>query len=213
MKITVYCLKGSAGKTPIAVNIALDRGYAVGTNEPYNLLDRVIPENRLLTVEPNEAFPALPASIDVVFDLAGMISRDASTSIISAVNQSDVVLVPIYNELKCIASGIATINELKHHTKNIVVVATKLQKQKNEAFTDWRDSADFKNIANVIGQLVSPDIPIFPLKFSKVFDTIFEREQSIAQLMETDALARFSYRDVATQFDALFTYLESNYAR
>lgn len=213
MKITVYCLKGSAGKTPIAVNIALDRGYAVGTNEPYNLLDRVIPENRLLTVEPNEAFPSLPASIDVVFDLAGMISRDASTSIISAVNQSDVVLVPIYNELKCIASGIATINELKHHTKNIVVVATKLQKQKNEAFTDWRDSSDFKNIANVIGQLVSPDIPIFPLKFSKVFDTIFERELSISQLMETDALARFSYRDVATQFDTLFTYLEIHYAR
>jgi len=29
MKITVYSTKGSAGKTPIATNIALDRGYAV----------------------------------------------------------------------------------------------------------------------------------------------------------------------------------------
>ncbi len=29
MKITVYSVKGSAGKTPIATNIALDKGYAI----------------------------------------------------------------------------------------------------------------------------------------------------------------------------------------
>jgi cellulose biosynthesis protein BcsQ len=37
MKITIYNMKGSAGKTPLAVNIALDREYALATNEPYNL--------------------------------------------------------------------------------------------------------------------------------------------------------------------------------
>lgn len=45
MKITIYNMKGSAGKTPIATNIALDREYALATNEPYNLLDTILPEN------------------------------------------------------------------------------------------------------------------------------------------------------------------------
>ena len=109
MKITVYNMKGSAGKTPIATNIALDREYALATNEPYNLLDAILPEERLLSLQPDEEFPALPPEVDVVFDLAGLMSRDARPSILSAVTQSNVVLVPIYNELKCIHAGIHTI--------------------------------------------------------------------------------------------------------
>ena len=213
MKITVYCLKGSAGKTPIAVNIALDKGYAIGTNEPYNLLDRFIPDNRLISLDPNEAFPVFPPEIDIVFDLAGMITKDASPSIVSAVKQSDVVLVPIYNELKCINAGIATIRELRAYTENIVVVATKLQKQKHEVFSDWSESEDFKNIARIVWATTEREYPVFPLKFSKVFDSIFEREQSISKLMETDALARFAYRDVHAQFETLFSFLQANYAR
>ena len=73
MKITVYNMKGSAGKTPIATNIALDREYALATNEPYNLLDTILPEERLFSLQPDEEFPDFPEGIDVVFDLAGLI--------------------------------------------------------------------------------------------------------------------------------------------
>lgn len=212
MKITVYCLKGSAGKTPIAVNIALDKEYALGTNEPHNILDTVLPEERLISIDPHEPFPTLPDDIDIVFDLAGMMSRDARESIISAVRQSDVVLVPIYNELKCLSAGISTIRELQEHTDKIVVVATKLQKQKGEVFKDWSDSRDCQNIKNVLSQTVGEGIPILPLKFSKVFDVIFEKELSINQLRASNPLEAYAYRDVATQFDTLFSYLEKHYA-
>ena len=212
MKITVYNMKGSAGKTPIATNIALDREYALATNEPYNLLDTILPEERLFSLQPDEEFPTFPEGIDVVFDLAGLMSREARASIVSAVSQSDVVLVPIYNELKCIHAGIHTIHELLPYNKNIVVVATKLLKRKGEVFKDWSDCEDTKNIKAVVDHAVGQGIPVLPLKFSRVFDTIFEQERSIRQMMEEDALARYTYRDIAAQFDSLLSYIEKHYA-
>ncbi len=212
MKITVYNMKGSAGKTPIATNIALDRKYALATNEPYNLLDTILPEERLFSLQPDEEFPTFPEGIDVVFDLAGLMSREARASIVSAVSQSDVVLVPIYNELKCIHAGIHTIHELLPYNKNIVVVATKLLKRKGEVFKDWSDCEDAKNIKAVVDHAVGQGIPVLPLKFSRVFDTIFEQERSIRQMMEKDALARYTYRDIAAQFDSLLFYIEKHYA-
>lgn len=205
-------MKGSAGKTPIATNIALDREYALATNEPYNLLDTILPEERLFSLQPDEEFPEFPVGIDVVFDLAGLMSRDARPSIVSAVSQSDVVLVPIYNELKCIHAGIHTIIELQPYNKNIVVVATKLTKRKGETFKDWKDSEDAKNIKAVVDHAIG-QVPVLPLKFSRVFDTIFEQERSIRELMAEDALARYTYRDVAAQFDSLLSYVEQNYAK
>lgn len=211
MKITVYSVKGSAGKTPIATNIALDKGYAIGTNELYHVFDSFFPEEKLLPIEPHEKFPEIPETIDIVFDLAGSISREAS-SISSAIEQSDVVIVPIYNEIKSLNAGIHTIIEVSNFTKNIIVIATKLQKQKGDIFTDWNNSLDFKNVERMVKANVDFEIPIFPLKFSKVFDTIFEKEMSINQLIENDGLAKYSYRDVAKQFNDIYLFLEKNYA-
>lgn len=99
MKIAVYNTKGSALKMPIAANIALDRDYAIGTNEPYPTYESFIPEERLMAIDLNELFPQI--NDDIVFDLAGSISYE-SYSITSAIKQSDVVIVPIYNEVKAI---------------------------------------------------------------------------------------------------------------
>ena len=85
-------------------------------------------------------------------------------------------------------------------------------KRKGEVFTNWADSEDAKNIASVVHHAVSPDIPVRPLKFSRVFDTIFEQEKSIRHMMESDPLARYTYREVANQFDNLLSYLDAHYA-
>jgi MinD-like ATPase involved in chromosome partitioning or flagellar assembly len=211
MKITVYSAKGSAGKTPIATNIALDKGFALGTNEIYHVFDSFFPEEKLLPVEPHENFPEIPDNIDIVFDLAGSISKQ-SPSISSAISQSDVVIVPIYNEIKSLNAGIHTILEVSNFTKNIIVIATKLQRQKNDVFSNWNESIEFKNIEKMVNANVDFKIPIFPLKFSKVFDLIFEKEKSINQIMEEDALSKYTYREVAKQFDNIYLFIENNYA-
>lgn len=138
----------------------------------------------MLCLDLNEAFPKIGDDIDIVFDLAGSISANA-LSITSAIKQSDVVIVPIYNEVKAIKAGLNTIAEVMAFNKNIVVIATKLQKRKKtDIFTDWKKSEDYTNIANAVAQ-ISAEIPVLPLKFSTVFDAIFEQEKSIAQLMQT----------------------------
>jgi hypothetical protein len=37
---------------------------------------------------------------------------------------------------------------------------------------DWHSSEDYKNIKQAVSEKISSDIPVMPLKFSKVFDKI-----------------------------------------
>jgi hypothetical protein len=48
----------------------LERGYAIATNETYHVFDGFIPEQRLISLDMNDAFPVFGDEVDVVFDLA-----------------------------------------------------------------------------------------------------------------------------------------------
>lgn len=208
MKIAVYCAKGSAGKTPIATNIVLDRGYALGTNEPFHVFEGFIPEERLLALKAEDEFPDLPGDIDIVFDLAGSMSQHAY-SITSAVKQADLVITPVWNEVKALHAAIGTIEEVSGYTDQILVVATKLEKERGEKLEggDWKHSAAYRNIKAKIDAL-GQDIPVLPLKFSRVFDLIFEREKSIRQLMAGDPLFAYNFKEVARQFDDIYQHID-----
>lgn len=207
MKITVYSSKGSAGKTPISTNIAFDRGYALGTNEPFDVLGDIFPDDRVMSIQADEEFPYLPEEIDIVFDLAGSISPHAH-SITSAIKQSDLVIVPVYNDFKSRKSAIGTILEIEPIAKNILIVATKLQAQKGEYVKDWTTCNDYSQIERDIRANVECHYSILPLKLSRAFDTIFDREQSIRQISETDPLLRHAFRDVNRQFDAIYKHVD-----
>lgn len=190
------------------MNIVFDRGYCVGTNEPYHIYDRLLPDSQFIGLDLSEAFPKIPDDIDIVFDLAWSISK-TSLSISSAIIQSDIVIVPIYNELKSINAWVNTIAEVLQLNKNVIVVATKLQKRKNDMFTDWAESIDAKNIKAAVHEKIGNFIPVLPLKFSTVFDLIFEEEKSIQQLMQVSGLAKYQYQEVANQFDNIYKLIDS----
>ena len=64
------------------------------------------------------------------------------------------------------------------------------------------------NIAEAVKGAGFGELPILPLKFSSAFDAIFEREQSIAQICGSDPLLKFSFREVALQFDAIYKHID-----
>ena len=209
MKIAVYNAKGSAGKTPIATNIALERDYAIGTNELFHVFEGFIPDERLLALQMEEAFPVIPDDIDIVFDLAGSISEH-SHSITSALKQADFVIVPVWNEVKALNATVGTLQEVSRFTSNILVVATKLQKGRKETIPkgDWSQSEAFLNIKKVVEARSPLSVPVLPLKLSAAFDAIFEHEKSINQLMQEDPLSAYNFREVARQFDQIFNHID-----
>lgn len=212
MIITVYNSKGGSGKTPIATNIVLDREYAIGTNEAFDPYGDFIPDDRLIAIDLSERFPDIPQGLDIVFDLAGAISTTAH-SITSAIAQSDLVIVPISSEFKSLKSGVGTLREIRNvpgFHGSLLAVATKLTKGKKEHFkpAEWDQSADYTLIKETLEQQ-GFDIPVLPLKLSKVFDVIFEKEMSIEQLRSSDPLANYTYRDVSAQFDQIYNIIDS----
>lgn len=88
-------------------------------------------------------------------------------------------------------------------------MATKLQKRKNDIFTDWSESIDAKNIKAAVHDKIGYFIPVLPLKFSAVFDVIFEDEKSIQQIMQTSGLAKYQYQEVANQFENIYKLIDS----
>ena len=209
MKITVYQAKGGAGKTPIATNIALDREYAIGTNDPNNLFETFIPDDRFIEVDAGEPFPTIPDGIDFIFDLAGAMSKNAY-SITSALLQSDLVLVPIHEEVKSLHGGVRTLRELSRlsgFTAPVYVVATKLKKTKHDSSDDCTEWQSYQTIERWV-RGGGFEQPIIPLKLSTAFDAVFEREMSIADISAADPLARHSFKEVLRQFPAIYDIID-----
>ncbi len=117
--------------------------------------------------------------------------------------------MPIYNEVKAINAGINTIAEVLNFNSNVYVIATKLKKKRGEV---WLDCDDFLNIKEAVDNHISSDIAIVPLKYSMVFDAIFEKEKCIDELIQDSPLARHHYSEVARQFNAIYYLINKSYA-
>lgn len=120
------------------------------------------------------------------------------------------MIIPIYNEVKAIIAGLNTIEEVSKFNKNIIVVATKLQRRgKQDRFKKWENCEDIQNIKKAVAS-IDKKIPVTPLKFSAVFDTIFEKEKSIKQLMKDSPLNKYHYKDVYSQFNELYNLIDTH---
>jgi hypothetical protein len=167
----------------------------------------------------SESFPILSEDTDIVFDLSGAISNK-SLSITSAIKQSNVVIEPIYNHIRCLQGGIQTILEVAQFTKNIIVVATKLTKTKTQGkkkegdlkigLYDWTTSEDFQNIKKQVEANVDFNLPILPLKFSNGFDLVDDEEKSLIELTESSNLLKHRYGIEALQLKRIYKEI-SNY--
>ena len=213
MKIVVYSAKGGVGKSPISQNICFDRGYPVGTNELSHLYEDLLPENRVLEIEEGDKFPELPAETNMIFDLGGSLSKGSAPSIVSAIGQADLVIVPCFNDADAINKSALTILEIRDINPNILVVATKLEKRGKENFSDWRDSYEFQFISGQINARTDHRYPALPLKLTRVFESMREQRKSIDQICAGFGLDAYLHRHVRRQFEDIYKFIDGgNYA-
>lgn len=199
-KIAVYNEKGRVGKTPIALEIALRFGYNYATNQnrPRKDIEAIIPEGEFLQVGPSEAFPMLDADFPVVFDLAGELVG-YERSIISALEQVDLIIVPVVNEpdaLMGTAYAITEIRTLNTITAPFVVVANMIKKP---------EEAD--EIKGQLLPMLGFDVPVVPIRYSKAFDRLLTEGLPVKSLVEQGGLWSWSFRNVAKELDVLMSYI------
>lgn len=199
-KIAVYNEKGRVGKTPLSLEIALRLGcnYATNQNRPRKDIEDIIPEGEFLQVGPSEAFPVLDDDFPVVFDLAGELVG-YERSIVSALEQVDLIVVPMVNEPDAImgtAYAITEIKTLKTITANFVVVANMLKKPE-----------EAEEVKAQLLPLIGEDIPVVPIRYSKAFDRILSEGASIQSLVERGGLYAWSFRNVAREVEQLMTFI------
>ena len=199
-KIAVYNEKGRVGKTPLSLEIALRLGYNYATNQnrPRKDIEAIIPEGEFLQVGPNEAFPALDDDFPVVFDLAGELVG-YERSIVSALEQVDLIIVPVVNEPDAImgtAYAITEIKTLETITASFVAVANMLRKPE-----------ELEEVKGQLLPLIGEEIPVIPIRYSKAFDRILSEGEPVQSFVERGGLYAWSFRNVAREIEHLMSFI------
>lgn len=212
MKVAVYSAKGGCGKTPLSICIALDEEYALVTNESYDALSDQMEESRLLYVKSDQDMPNFDDGIEVVFDLAGtMTSGDFAT--VSALKQSDVVVIPMCNNLGALKAGIKTIRAVHKLNKPVIIAATKLRSKTKKKNEDWQNSSDYITISEWVSS-TRKDIgylpAIIPVRFSELFESVISNCQSIRNLAKQNPLLMHSQKDLIKQLDELYKEIKKH---
>ncbi|MGK0271323.1 MAG: hypothetical protein ACI88H_001981 [Cocleimonas sp.] len=205
MRLTIYSSKGGVGKTPISVLFAVDKGFAVGSNESSKKRDMYVehmPEDMYLKNPMDEPFPLIPDGIDIVFDMAGHMTK-YDHALVSAIKQSDVVIVPMWNNENALNYGKDTLEEIQSIAKRVIVVATRLKRKKKESYLPWEEVADFKAVVNATAEIDS-GLVVLPLKYSDVYDTICKNFTSFHKMADSSKLFASGQKEMLAQIDNIY---------
>jgi hypothetical protein len=202
MRLSIYTSKGGQGKTPLSVMFNVDHGFAIGCNESTDIYAKHLNPDMYLLHKMDQAFPQIPDDINIVFDMAGTLT-EYDHALVSALRQSDVVIVPISNCEVSKDLGANTIRAISDITKRIVVVATHLERN-NEQGVPWTETADFKEVFDVVSG-IDNTIKVLPLKYSRVFKKrIYKEFTSIHKLVEDRRIVKTGQLEILAQIEDIY---------
>ena len=192
LKICVFSLKGGQGKSTISAEIALHFNAGVITNEPYTILEAILPPKSLLIVKEKEKIPLI-AGAPIVYDFGGYVD----SRVLEVAKISDFIIVPICADSDGdIQAGITTAVELKDHTEKIIFVCNKTDKDR------------ISGVKEAINNFF-PNNKFFIINKSKALSNLRHNKKSINEIVLESKFNAYCYRNVAKQINDLFTYIKA----
>jgi hypothetical protein len=189
---------------------AKDHGFAVGSNESCSDEEDCyiehMPDDMYLKQPMDKPFPMIPNDIDIVFDMAGTMTK-YDHALVSAIRQSDVVIVPICNNRGAIGRGRDTLRALQGIAKRVIVVATKLERDKPRI--DFTETKDYKAVASAVAD-VDETIKVFPLKFSTVYERVCSDFTTIHELVKENKIVKSGQLESLTQIENIYKEVGCN---
>ena len=197
MRIATFNIKGGTGKSSISLSLALEYKFGVVTNDTGADFEDVLPENSFLRIEKGEKIPSFDSDMAIIFDLAG----ETSKGTIELLNMADVILIPTTTKTIDLKPTLLAIQEVENLKKPYFIIANKLKKVED----------DLDYIRKVVHEFY-PDTPIFPIKQTEAFNTLFDASISISSIIKDKRKFPFGfqYKPVLKQIEDIAEAINLN---
>lgn len=183
-KIGVVTLDGGTGKTAVAFALAKDLDYYLISNDD-SIIEQAYKGRAKIMQQPE-------IINEVVYDFGGFVD----TGVIDVIKACDLVIVPCINDLNSKMKAIKTIKQLQTYNNNFLVVATRLETKK-----------DFNEVKEAI-QKTFKNIPVLPLRKTKLFKNALEFGQSPLELESESKQVAYTQRNILTEYKELLKYIK-----
>lgn len=196
MKIAVINKKGGTGKTPIAMSLAIDLKLNIATNDTSVLHYYSMQENhyfyKKVSFVSDDELGHFKMQDNQIFDFGGW----TSGGILNILKQCDKILIPCSAENpNAVLQTASTISEIKTFNSKIIVIIT--MHEKDEEFETKKE--ELKEYF---------DLPIIPLRKSKLFNNIISKGLSAKEVYSENQTSRHIYRNIYPQYDSLINLVE-----
>lgn len=195
MKIVVFNFKGGQGKSSIALNLALSLGFDVISNDKITKLEKILPEDNFMKIKKDEDFPDIMENLNIIYDLGGWIDE----RVIKPIKEADLIIIPMINSEMNNEVSLNSINQVKKHNNNIMLIINKSKK------------GDYEFMKNEVIKIYFPNdnFPIFEIMDTTAFEQILKRKRAIKDIIETNPLLKYNYRKVNTQFNNIIDFINN----
>ena len=180
MKITVWSKKGGVGKTSLAYNLARDLDYFLISNDD-SIIEIAYPNKSKILQHPK-------IIENCVYDLGGFVDNNIK----DILNNSDLIIIPILNDLNSFKKTISTLNDIQN--KRAIIVANKATKND---FTEIEEYFKKRNLR------------VFEMPESKIFQKAFKEQSSINQIANKNKFNKYTYRHIYAKYNQLLDYIKT----
>jgi len=195
MLISIFNLKGGTGKTSLSYSLAKDLEAFYITNDPYNSIVGNI-YNKVI----EELDDAVIADNTVIFDGGGFFDN----TIKDILKHSDKIIIPLEVDLNSLQSLDNFLKELKKINKNIIYILNKVE----SSTTAQKDYIAVKG--HLIETYSIDSNNIFKLPHSRIFKNIFDQEQGIKELINSNKKNQYTYRNFLPQYEAILNKIKND---